>query len=35
VSKVYDIAALRVIVDTMADCYRVLGIVNNLVAAAP
>jgi guanosine-3',5'-bis(diphosphate) 3'-pyrophosphohydrolase len=29
VAKVYDIAALRVVVANIADCYRVLGIVNN------
>jgi len=29
VAKVYDIAALRVLVDTVSDCYRVLGIANN------
>jgi GTP pyrophosphokinase len=35
VSKVYDIAALRVIVDSVADCYRVLGIVHNLWQPLP
>lgn len=35
VSKVHDIAALRVIVDSVADCYRVLGIVNNLWQPLP
>ena len=34
-SKVYDIAALRVVVDNVADCYRVLGIVNNLWQPLP
>jgi GTP pyrophosphokinase len=35
VGKVYDIAALRVVVDSVADCYRVLGIVNNLWQPLP
>jgi GTP pyrophosphokinase len=35
VSKVYDIAALRVLVDSVSDCYRVLGIVNNLWQPLP
>lgn len=35
VSKVYDIAAVRVIVDSVADCYRVLGIVHNLWQPLP
>ncbi|HVV39300.1 MAG TPA: HD domain-containing protein [Candidatus Paceibacterota bacterium] len=35
VAKVYDIAALRVVVDSVADCYRVLGIVNNLWQPLP
>lgn len=35
VEKVYDIAALRVIVESVADCYRVLGIVNNLWQPLP
>lgn len=34
-SKVYDIAALRVVVDSVADCYRVLGLVNNLWQPLP
>jgi GTP diphosphokinase / guanosine-3',5'-bis(diphosphate) 3'-diphosphatase len=29
IDKVYDLAALRVIVPTIADCYRVLGIVHS------
>ncbi len=29
VEKVYDLAALRVIVPTVADCYRVLGLVHS------
>jgi len=35
VAKVYDIAALRVVVENVADCYRVLGIVNNLWQPLP
>ncbi len=35
VAKVYDIAALRVVVENLADCYRVLGIVNNLWQPLP
>lgn len=35
VSRVYDIAALRVIVSDMTDCYRVLGIVHNLWQPLP
>lgn len=34
-SKVYDIAALRVVVESVADCYRVLGLVNNLWQPLP
>ena len=29
VTKIYDIAALRIIVATVEDCYRVLGIIHN------
>ncbi len=35
ISEVYDIAALRVVVDSVADCYRVLGLVNNLWQPLP
>lgn len=35
ISKIYDIAALRVIVPDIADCYRVLGIVHNLWQPLP
>ena len=35
IAKVYDIAALRVVVENIADCYRVLGIVNNLWQPLP
>ncbi|MFZ2205365.1 MAG: RelA/SpoT family protein [Minisyncoccia bacterium] len=29
IEKIYDIVALRVVVDTVEDCYRVLGIVHS------
>jgi GTP pyrophosphokinase len=29
-NKIYDIIALRVIVDTVADCYATLGLVHQL-----
>jgi GTP pyrophosphokinase len=35
IEKVYDIAAIRIVVDSVADCYRVLGIVNNLWQPLP
>lgn len=35
ISKIYDVAALRVIVKDVPDCYRVLGIVNNLWQPLP
>jgi guanosine-3',5'-bis(diphosphate) 3'-pyrophosphohydrolase len=35
IEKIYDIAALRIIVRDVADCYRVLGIVNNLWQPLP
>ena len=35
VSRVFDIAALRVVVPDLADCYRVLGIVHNLWQPLP
>jgi guanosine-3',5'-bis(diphosphate) 3'-pyrophosphohydrolase len=28
--KIYDIVALRVVVDTVEDCYRVLGIIHSI-----
>jgi GTP pyrophosphokinase len=34
-ARVYDIAALRIVVGDVADCYRVLGIVNNLWQPLP
>ena len=30
IEKIYDIVALRVVVDTVEDCYRVLGIVHSI-----
>lgn len=35
IDKVYDIAALRVIVQSVEDCYRALGIVHNLWQPLP
>lgn len=35
VGKVHDIAALRILVENISDCYRVLGIVNNLWQPLP
>ncbi len=35
IAKVHDIAALRIVVRDVADCYRVLGIVNNLWQPLP
>lgn len=32
---VYDVRAIRIIVDTVADCYHALGIVHNLYRPAP
>jgi len=34
-SKILDVYALRVLVDTVDDCYRVLGIVHNLFKPIP
>lgn len=30
IDKIYDIVALRVVVDTVEDCYRVLGIIHSI-----
>jgi GTP pyrophosphokinase len=30
IEKIYDIVALRVVVDTVEDCYRVLGLVHSI-----
>ncbi|HEY4502003.1 MAG TPA: HD domain-containing protein [Candidatus Paceibacterota bacterium] len=35
IDKVYDIAALRVVVSSIEDCYRVLGLVHNLWQPLP
>lgn len=35
ISKVHDIAALRVVVPTVEDCYKVLGLVHNLWQPLP
>lgn len=35
IDKIYDIVALRVIVDTVEDCYRVLGIVHSIWKPLP
>jgi GTP pyrophosphokinase len=35
IEKIYDIAALRIVVPTEADCYRVLGLVNNIYQPLP
>lgn len=35
IDKIYDIAALRIIVKDIPDCYRVLGIVNNIWQPLP
>ncbi len=35
ITKVYDVAAVRVIVAEVADCYRVLGLVHNLWQPLP
>ncbi len=35
ISKVHDIAALRVVVPTIEDCYKVLGLVHNLWQPLP
>ncbi len=35
VSKIYDLAALRIIVPTVADCYQTLGIIHHLWRPLP
>jgi guanosine-3',5'-bis(diphosphate) 3'-pyrophosphohydrolase len=35
IEKIYDIVALRVVVDTIEECYRVLGIVHSIWTPLP
>lgn len=35
IDKVYDIAALRIIVETVEECYHILGIIHNLYKPLP
>ncbi len=35
ISEIFDLYALRVIVDTVADCYKVLGFVHNMFNLVP
>lgn len=35
IGKVYDIIAMRVMVDTVADCYHVLGVIHGLWTPVP
>ncbi|OGC80811.1 hypothetical protein A2943_02980 [Candidatus Adlerbacteria bacterium RIFCSPLOWO2_01_FULL_51_16] len=35
ISKIYDVSALRVVVPTVEECYRVLGMVHNLWQPLP
>ena len=35
INKVYDLAALRIVVTTVADCYRVLGIIHGMWRPLP
>lgn len=35
ISKIYDLSALRIIVPTLADCYRALGIVHSVWRPLP
>lgn len=35
ISRVYDLLALRIIVDTLADCYAALGIIHNMYRPVP
>lgn len=34
-SKIYDLVAVRIIVDSVADCYEVLGLINNRWSPLP
>jgi GTP pyrophosphokinase len=35
ITKIYDILAFRVSVDSVADCYRILGIIHNIARPIP
>ncbi len=35
IDQIYDISALRVVVTTVADCYKVLGLIHNLWTPVP
>ena len=35
IEKIYDIVALRVVVDTIEDCYRVLGLIHSIWKPLP
>lgn len=35
ISRVYDLLALRIIVDTVADCYAALGVIHNMYRPLP
>ncbi len=35
ITKIYDILALRITVDTVADCYKVLGIIHSIARPIP
>ncbi|MDP3725996.1 MAG: RelA/SpoT family protein [bacterium] len=35
IDKIYDIAALRVVVSTVADCYQVLGVIHEIWTPLP
>ncbi|MFH1455097.1 MAG: HD domain-containing protein [bacterium] len=35
INKVYDILAIRIIVETVADCYKVLGIIHSIAMPLP
>jgi GTP diphosphokinase / guanosine-3',5'-bis(diphosphate) 3'-diphosphatase len=35
INKIYDILAIRIIVDSVADCYKVLGIIHSIAMPIP
>jgi len=35
IDKIYDIIAIRIIADTVADCYKVLGIIHSIARPMP